>query len=118
MGAMEPKRKSILPLVLVMLGGVLIVGAAAWYGVTIIRQPAILFTPTAIIESTYPDIPRLSVGDAKAAYDLGEAVFLDVRDAVSYAQSHIKGAKSIPLQDLPDRVKELDPKAWIIPYCT
>jgi 3-mercaptopyruvate sulfurtransferase SseA len=111
-------RKSIVPLVLVAFGGLLILGAAAWYGYTFTHQPTPVPIPTEIVESSYPDVPRISVRDAKAAYDLGEAVFVDVRDAESYAQSHIKGAKSIPLQDLPNRINELDPSAWIITYCT
>lgn len=115
---MEPNRKPIVPLALVILGGLLILGAAVWYGFTSARQPAIAPAPVVITESTYPEVPRISVGDAKAAYDLGEAVFVDVRDTESYAQSHIKGAISIPLQDLPERINELDPNTWIITYCT
>ncbi len=68
--------------------------------------------------SSLADIPRVSLADAKAAYDQGTAVFVDVRDAQSYAQGHIPGAINIPLNELGSRIKELDPTAWIIPYCT
>ena len=60
----------------------------------------------------------MSLGNAKAAYDLKQATFVDVRDADSYANAHIAGALSIPLADLESRLKELDPNAWIITYCT
>jgi hypothetical protein len=63
-------------------------------------------------------IPRASLEDAKKAYDAGTAIFIDVRDASSYAADHITGALSIPAAELKDRMKDLDPNAWIIPYCT
>jgi hypothetical protein len=69
-------------------------------------------------EETYPNIVRVSLGNAKAAYDLKQAIFVDVRDADSYGNSHIPGALSIPLNDLETRWKELDANAWIITYCT
>lgn len=77
--------------------------------------PTIAPVPT---EETFPDIARVSLGNAKAAYDLKQATFVDVRDAESYSNSHIPGAKSIPLAELETRYGELDPNAWIITYCT
>ena len=74
--------------------------------------------PAAPAELPYPEIVRVSLGDAKAAYDLKQAVYLDVRDADSFANSHIPAAVSIPLNDLETRLKELDPQAWILTYCT
>ena len=59
---------------------------------------------------TAQEVTRLSLEDAKAAFDQKTAVFLDVRDADSYASSHIPGALSIPLSELPDRLGELDPE--------
>lgn len=64
------------------------------------------------------DIPRISLADAKAAYDAGEAVFLDVRLADAFASSRIQGAVNIPEGELSTRLAELDPADWIIPYCT
>lgn len=78
-------------------------------------QTAATTTPA---ERPYPEIVRVSLGDAKAAYELKQAVYLDVRDADSYANSRIPGAISIPLNDLETRLKELDPNAWILTYCT
>jgi hypothetical protein len=69
-------------------------------------------------EDTYPNIIRVTLGNAKAAYDLKQATFVDVRDIGSYNNAHIAGAISIPLADLESRLKELDPNAWIITYCT
>ena len=74
--------------------------------------------PTIPAEVPYPEIVRISLGDAKAAYELKQATYLDVRDADLYASGHIPGALSIPLNDLETRLKELDPNAWLLTYCT
>lgn len=69
-------------------------------------------------EETYPEIPRVSLDDAKAAFDAGTAIFVDVRGEDVFAMSHIPGSLSIPLSDLEARLAELDPNQWIITYCT
>jgi hypothetical protein len=110
---------SILPLVLIVIGVALLLGAAVWYltGGGLFNLTA---TPeTAVVtEDTYADIPRVSVQDAKAAFDSSSGVFVDVRDVQSYQQSHIQGSISIPLNELPGRTDELNPSDWIITYCT
>jgi hypothetical protein len=63
-------------------------------------------------------VARVSLEEARAAYDKNEALFLDVRSISSYAGSHIPGARSIPLADLESRMGDLDPSQWIITYCT
>ncbi len=42
---------------------------------------------------------------------------LDVRPAVEYAQGHIVGAHSIPIDELESRLHELSPEQEIIAYC-
>ena len=68
--------------------------------------------------ATVEEVQRVSLADAKVAFDAGTAVFLDVRDESSFAASHIPGAVLIPVAELPTRLGELDPSTWIIPYCT
>jgi len=63
-------------------------------------------------------VKRISVADAKTAFDAGTAIFVDVRDSVSYERSHIPGALLIPASDLTNHLNELDPSSWIITYCT
>ncbi len=65
-----------------------------------------------------PDVIRVTVGNARAAQELKQAVFVDVRTKEQYDQSHIPGALSIPLSDFADRLNELSPDQWIITYCT
>lgn len=69
-------------------------------------------------EIPYPEIARASLTDAKAALEAGAAILVDVRSADAYAGQHIDGAISIPTAEIETRLTELDPNAWIIPYCT
>ena len=62
------------------------------------------------------EIPRVEVAEAKAAWDRKEAVFVDVRTPASYAEAHIAGAISIPIDKLEESFSELNPQGWIIPY--
>ena len=89
----------------------LLLAGLAW---VLLRQQA---TPAGTAPpASVEQVVRVSLDDAKAAFDANTAVFVDVRASSSYEISHIPGAVSIPLNDLPTRVGELDPEAWIIPY--
>ena len=46
-----------------------------------------------------------------------KAIFVDVRSKESYDASHIKGAVSIPLSEIPARMGELPKNKMIITYC-
>lgn len=105
----------------IMIGGglILIVGALAWFLVinnTQVVQDA--NTELVFISGPYPEIPRVSLDDAKSAYDNDGAVFLDVRGDEAYAIGHIPGALSIAEDDLKDHLNELSPADWIITYCS
>ncbi len=63
-----------------------------------------------------PGIARVSLEEARAAYERGEAVFVDVRNAETYAESHIPGAILIPEPEVGQRLGELDPEKWVITY--
>jgi rhodanese-related sulfurtransferase len=41
---------------------------------------------------------------------------LDVRQPDEYKESHLPGAKLIPIGELPERIQELDPKKPTITY--
>jgi hypothetical protein len=66
----------------------------------------------------FPDVIRVTAGNARAAQTLKQAVFVDVRTAEQYAQSHVPGAVSIPLSEFESRFNELNKDQWIITYCT
>lgn len=66
------------------------------------------------------DVPRVSVQDAKEAFDNHTAVFMDVRSKASYDAEHIPNAFSTPLEKLETNPSDLGLPLdhWIIPYCT
>jgi len=99
---------------ILLVGGVLLVVAAlVWVSLSKPVAPAVTPTPASVAE-----VQRVTPVEAKAALDAGEAVIVDVRDVNSYAASHIGGALSIPINELPDRISELNPSSWVITYCT
>lgn len=112
-------HRSLGPIVLLGGGILLIVAAILVILVWNFQTPPSLNVPTSVVEEqSYPEIMRVNLPDAKSAYDSGNAVFVDVRGDEYYAQAHIPGALSIPLEDLVNRLNELDPNSWIITYCT
>lgn len=61
---------------------------------------------------------RITVEDARAAIERGEALLVDVRTAESYAIEHARTAMSLPENDLMARANELPRDKLIITYCT
>lgn len=70
------------------------------------------------LDIPFPEISRVSLSDAKSAYDKNTAIFLDVRDTGSFAAGHIVNALNIPLTELENRLTEIPRDRWIITYCT
>jgi len=63
-------------------------------------------------------MPRISLADAKKAFDEGNAVFVDTRAEVQYQQEHVKGAISIPAEAFLTRYSEVPKGKKIIAYCS
>ena len=110
---MAKNRKNPYPWLLIAGGGLLLLIGLVWVVMGPKATPAATATPASVEQ-----IQRVSLGDAKSAFNAGSAVFLDVRDSNSYATAHIPGAILIPSNELSNRMGELDPKSWIITYCT
>lgn len=56
--------------------------------------------------------------EVKEIMDLKEPVMLvDVREIAEVEVCSIEGARHIPMQELSDRLDELDPEALIVLYC-
>jgi len=47
----------------------------------------------------------------------GHVVLLDVRPALEYRHGHVRGARSMPIDELENRLSELDPEHLVIAYC-
>jgi Rhodanese-like domain len=85
--------------------------------------PVVLLTPTQTprrLPATEAEVPRVTVENAKAAFDAGKAVIVDVRSQPAYNALHIEGAIYIPLADFENNFANLpfDKDQWIITYCT
>jgi len=115
-----PTGSSSAPLLLVGAGLVIIVGILIWQFLssTVPLSSPSSGSPTADLSIPYSNVPRVSLADAKAAFDQKSAVFVDVRDADSYHAGHIPGALNIPLSEFDASYSQLDPNQWIITYCT
>ena len=61
---------------------------------------------------------RISLADAKKAFDENSAVFVDVRGPDAYKQEHIRGALNISLADLDTNLSKLPKGKKIIVYCS
>jgi hypothetical protein len=110
------KRKSASPNPLhIMIGGGLLLIVAV---ILLVNRNNSAATTPANADIPYPEIARVSIQDARAALESGDAVLLDVRSADAFAGRHIAGAVNIPLTQLGGRLDELEPNQWIIPYCT
>lgn len=107
-------KKSFVPLTLIMIGGLLVLAAALF---VVLRQGVSQNSSTPSVQGlTTADVERVRLEEAKAAFDSGEATFVDVRSQTAFAEDHIPGAVSIPLDELQNRLDELDPSDWIILY--
>src|SRR5690349_6984269 len=65
-------------------------------------------------------VPRVSIEEAKAAFESGAAIIVDVRGPEAYETSHVAGAISIPLGEIEQNMDglTLEKDQWIITYCT
>lgn len=68
-------------------------------------------------EALFARLPDgVSIASAAAMLD-PDAVVVDVRPADEFAQGHIDGAVSIPLEELESRMSELPPDSVVVLYC-
>jgi len=86
------------------------------------KPPILAENPSTAIVNPEPqddahDAPRISLADAKKAYDAG-ATFVDVRDATAYKTEHVKGALHIPISEAAANEDKLPKGKKIIVYCS
>jgi rhodanese-related sulfurtransferase len=63
------------------------------------------------------DFIQLSTEDLRQRLGTGDVLLLDVRPRLEYEAGHLPDARSIPLDELPDRLNELPTDALIVTYC-
>ena len=77
-------------------------------------SPAAHPTPAAAAND---GVRRITIADARAMAERGEAVIYDVRDERAYETNHVKGAKLVPLMEVEARAAEFPKDKLIITYC-
>lgn len=82
-------------------------------------------TPTAqptatlfVMPASEDAVPRISLEEAKAAFDAGTAIFIDVRGTENYNLVHIPGALDLSIDKYATGLTDIDRDALIITYCT
>ena len=77
---------------------------------------------SATVSSSTPEsadaAARISLADAKKAFDDGSAVFVDTRAEVQFKQEHVQGAINIPAEAFETRYAEVPKDKKIITYCS
>jgi rhodanese-related sulfurtransferase len=63
------------------------------------------------------DVDAIGRDELIARLRKGDVVLIDVRPAEEYAAGHIEDARSVPIDDLQDRLNELPPGREIVAYC-
>lgn len=63
------------------------------------------------------DATEVTREELRAREEAGDVVVLDVRPAEEYLAGHIPGARSIPVEELADRINELPEDTDIVVYC-
>lgn len=63
------------------------------------------------------DFVQLSAEELLQHLDAGDVLLLDVRPRHEYEASHLPRARSIPINELPDRLDELPTDVLIVTYC-
>lgn len=74
--------------------------------------------PTEKSEDPLAKVPRISLADAKKAFDEGNVVFVDTRAEVQYREEHVKGSINIPAETFETRFAEVPKDKKIITYCS
>jgi 3-mercaptopyruvate sulfurtransferase SseA len=64
------------------------------------------------------DAPRITVEEAKKAFDEGKAYIIDARAEDAYKMEHIKGSVNIRHDNLDAMLKEIPRDKTIIVYCS
>ncbi|MGE5620079.1 MAG: rhodanese-like domain-containing protein [Sphingomonadaceae bacterium] len=60
--------------------------------------------------------PKIDLEEAKAEFDRGTALFVDVRNPEAFNRSHVPRAVCMPLMQIPLRAEELPHDRTIILY--
>lgn len=75
-------------------------------------------TPHVVAQATPEEPRRVTAEELKKMLDSGKAVVYDTRAKTAYDAEHIKGALSMPSNEVAERAGELPKGKTIVFYCT
>jgi rhodanese-related sulfurtransferase len=65
-----------------------------------------------------PPYKSISPAELKGRLEGGEGpVLLDVREPWEFEAARIRGSRLVPMNELPERIRELDPEAEVVVIC-
>ncbi|MFN8498421.1 MAG: rhodanese-like domain-containing protein [Anaerolineae bacterium] len=81
--------------------------------------PTPQYDPTAIAAANaqLSHVPRINLDDAKQKLTDPNVLFVDARSAQEFAQGHIKGAVSVPVNEVDKYLSRLPQDKELIVYC-
>ena len=98
----------------------IILGAALVVIIGLTTLMSVLSNKAAQLPEAAPNVEdvRVSLSDAKVAFDAGEALIVDVRSEEEFTKSRIPGSILIPVDDTAGNEPEVEKDALIFTYCT
>lgn len=63
------------------------------------------------------DVDAIDRDELVARLEKGDVILIDVRPAEEFAAGHIEGARSVPIDELEDRLAELPADREVVAYC-
>lgn len=125
-------KLTILTLGIAVLGGLTVIGCSSSQNsvvastkpappaTTVAPKPATPVQPTTPTTAPTPvdDAPRISLADAKKAFDAKSAIFVDTHSKQTYDADHIAGAINMTTGEIGTAADKLPKGKKIIAYCS
>lgn len=68
--------------------------------------------------SPFPEVPRITIADAKKLFDAGTAVFVDTHSPQMFDNEHIKSAINVPFNEIDAHISKVPKDKTVITYCS
>lgn len=82
------------------------------------KTPAVSTPAPVAADNHDEDAPRITLADAKKAFDAGEVVIIDTRSEAQFKAERIKGSINITRDSLEMRYKSIPTGKKIVAYCS
>lgn len=63
------------------------------------------------------DVREVTAEELATLIEMGDVTVIDVRPRKEYEQGHVEGARSLPINELPERIHELAQERNVVAYC-